>query len=124
MSCAAKGRFSSTSEKHGKQTIASFCEYNFATALIAGLTSAAFKWFFATECHRKPARSARQLGLEFWRRFSISHVTLTLHLALILYSVFFFCQVERQLTEEQINGNTLKHLWRCHFYFDCNTTKL
>lgn len=73
MSRTAKGSFTSTSKKHGKQTIASFCEYNFATALIAGLTSAAFKCFLTTECHRKPARSARQLGLEFWRlRISIS----------------------------------------------------
>lgn len=44
--------------------------------------------------------------------------------ALILYTAFFFCQVERQLTEEQINGKTLKYLWKYNLYFDCNTTKL
>lgn len=72
MSRAAEGSFSTTCEKHGKQKIASFCKCNFATALIAGLRSAAFKCFLATACHCKPARSARQLGLEVWRRVSIS----------------------------------------------------
>lgn len=122
MNRAAKRSLSATSANHGskyiQQTMASFWACNSCVRL-ATQRSAAFKCFLASERQNKLQGSqARNSGDVL--RFPFSHLPLLL--ALICTHAFF--QVERQLTEEQINGKMEKYLWKCNLYFDCNTTKL